>query len=138
MQKRFSSRVQLGIEIPWLQHSGGYLDGVIDGWHDLLGLPEGIRPQTPDNGLMYVYEKNGVQVFQLNERKSGLGDIQIAMGLDLGALGNFIQMLFHGSSETKIEQVRKTLLQSFGHNIAHLFGIETLVLQSHIAAILDR
>ncbi len=87
MQKRFSSRVQLGIEIPWLQHSGGYLDGVIDSWHDLLGLPEGIRPQTPDNDLMYVYEKNGVQVFQLNERKSGLGDIQIAMGLDLGALG---------------------------------------------------
>ncbi len=88
LQKRFSSRVQLGIDIPWLQHSGGYLDGVIEGWHDLFGLPEGIRPQTPDNDLMYVYEKNGVQLFQLDESKSGLGDIQLAMGLDLGAVGN--------------------------------------------------
>jgi hypothetical protein len=88
LQKRLSSKVQLGIDIPWLQHSGGYLDGLIDSWHDLFGLPDGIRPQTPDNELMYVYENNGVQVFQLDERKSGLGDIQLAMGLDFGAIGN--------------------------------------------------
>lgn len=88
IQKRVSPRVQLGIEIPWLQHSGGYLDSTIDAWHDLFGLPEGIRPQTPDNDLIYVYENDGVQVFELDERKSGFGDIQIAMGLDLGAIGD--------------------------------------------------
>lgn len=87
IQKRLFSRMQLGIEIPWLQHSGGYMDDFIDGWHGLFGLPEGIRPQTPDNDLMYAYEKNGVQVFQFEESKSGLGDIQLAMGLDLGAIG---------------------------------------------------
>jgi len=88
MQTRLSSKVQLGVDIPWLQHSGGYLDSVIDAWHDLFGLPEGIRPLTPNDQLNYVYEKNGVEVFQLDERKSGLGDIQIAMALDLGTIGD--------------------------------------------------
>jgi hypothetical protein len=88
IQKNFSPRVQLGIDIPWLQHSGGYLDSFIDGWHGLFGLPEGIRPKTPDDDLTYVYENDGVQVLQMNERQSGLGDIQFAMGLDLGAIGN--------------------------------------------------
>ena len=90
LQKRFSSRFQLGIDIPWLQHSGGYLDGVIDAWHDLFDLPEGIRPQTPDNALMYVYENDGTQVFQLNERKSGVGDVQLSMSIDLGGIDDTV------------------------------------------------
>lgn len=88
VQARLSSKVQVGIDVPWLQHSGGYLDAIIDGWHDLLDLPEGIRPLTPDNDLVYTYEKDGVQVFHLDERKSGLGDIQLGMGLDLGTIGD--------------------------------------------------
>lgn len=87
MQKRVSSWVQLGFSIPWMQHSGGYLDSFIDGWHDFFGLPEGIRPQTPDNDLRYVYENDGVPIFELDERKSGLGDLQLGMALDLGTIG---------------------------------------------------
>lgn len=87
MQKRVSSRIQLGFSIPWMQHSGGYLDSFIDGWHDFFGLPEGIRPQTPDNDLRYVYENDGVPILELDERKSGLGDLQLGMALDLGTAG---------------------------------------------------
>lgn len=87
MQRNFSSRVQLGFSLPWLQHSGGYLDSFIDGWHDLFGLPEGIRPLTADDDLLYVYENDGATILELDERKSGFGDLQIGMGIDFGAIG---------------------------------------------------
>lgn len=86
-QKRFFSKVQAGFSIPWIQHSGGYLDSFIDGWHGLFGLPEGIRPQTPNNDLQYVYESGGASLLQFDERKSGIGDLQTGLSVDVGTLG---------------------------------------------------
>lgn len=88
MQRHFASRVQLGFSIPWIKHSGGYLDSFIDGWHDFFGLPEGIRPQTPDNDLMYVYENAGTTILELDEQKSGFGDLQLGMAIEVGAFGD--------------------------------------------------
>jgi len=84
-QRRLSKRVQLGIEIPWLKHSGGFLDNTIDAWHDLTGLPEGIRPQTDSNELRYVFAADGPDVLRFEDSTSGLGDIQASLAVDLGS-----------------------------------------------------
>src|SRR3989442_90071 len=36
-------RIEVGIEMPFLVHSGGFLDGMIDSFHNRFRLPEGGR-----------------------------------------------------------------------------------------------
>ena len=86
LQHRFWPRLQIGAEIPWLLHSGGFLDGAIDAWHDLTGLSEGIRPQLPKNDLQYVFAVNSVEVFRLDDSTSGIGDIMASIAIELGRL----------------------------------------------------
>jgi hypothetical protein len=68
----------LQLELPWLAHSGGHLDSLIDGWHDFLGTADGGRPAAPQDRLDYRYlgpETN----FSLTDDVSGLGDISLAL-----------------------------------------------------------
>ena len=37
----------LQLEVPWLEHSGGNLDRLIDDWHDLWGMSDGGRSEYP-------------------------------------------------------------------------------------------
>ena len=39
------------LEVPWLDHSGGNLDSLINDWHDLWGMPDGGRTDVPDDLL---------------------------------------------------------------------------------------
>jgi hypothetical protein len=86
LQHRFARRVQVGASLPWLNHSGGFMDSTIDNWHDITNLPEGIRPQLEQNDLNYIYNVSGVDLFVLDEPASGIGDLQIGLAIDLGAL----------------------------------------------------
>ena len=84
LQYRLSQHIQLGVDIPWLAHSGGFLDGTIDGWHELIGFSEGIRPHMPRNELQHVLEIAGTEKFRLDNSVSGIGDIRFAIAFDLG------------------------------------------------------
>ncbi len=88
LQHRFSPRIQVGADIPWLAHSGGFLDDTINEWHDLTGLAEGVRPQLRNNELHYIYRVNGSDVYILEEPASGLGDLQVNLAIALGKLNN--------------------------------------------------
>ncbi|HEX7045718.1 MAG TPA: DUF3187 family protein [Burkholderiales bacterium] len=66
-----------GIELPYLRHSRGFLDHLIDSWHDALGLPEGERPEHPNDRLRYVYERNGSRLLDLAQAAAGIGDARI-------------------------------------------------------------
>jgi hypothetical protein len=93
LQHRFIPRIQVGADIPWLAHSGGFLDSTIDNWHDLTGLPEGIRPELGSDELHYIYRVDGADVFSLEKPASGLGDIQINLAIALGKINDQV----HGS-----------------------------------------
>ncbi|MEH6591181.1 MAG: DUF3187 family protein [Halioglobus sp.] len=67
----------LQLEVPWLQHSGGQLDSVIDGWHDFWSMPDGGRPEVKRDLLDYRYG-NGDHSFALLDDASGLGDITLS------------------------------------------------------------
>jgi len=66
------------LEVPWLQQSGGDLDGLIDDWHDFWGMSDGGRSHAPKDALDYTYAsaKGG---FSLQDDTSGIGDITLSL-----------------------------------------------------------
>ncbi len=69
----------LQLEVPWLEQSGGQLDGLIDNWHDLWGMSDGGRSQVPRDLLDYRYASSSAPGFLLENDSSGLGDITLAL-----------------------------------------------------------
>lgn len=68
----------VSINIPFYNHSEGFMDGSIEDWHDLTGLPAGKRVNRPQDQLAYNYSSNGQTLVNITEDQSGLGDIVIA------------------------------------------------------------
>ncbi len=69
---------ELQLELPWLQHTGGSLDSLIDGWHDLWGMPDGGRSGAPADRLAYRYA-GPEGTFNLADSASGPGDISLSL-----------------------------------------------------------
>jgi hypothetical protein len=73
-----------GIEVPYISHGGGFLDGFIDTWHDTFGLPDGGRDAFPKNGLTYMYRRDGVDRLQITTPARGVGDVRLLGGWRIG------------------------------------------------------
>ena len=71
------------LNIPFMANSGGELDGLIDGWHDFFGLPEGDRDDFPKDEINIEYSRDGVVEYSQDDSSSGLGDLSIALGYQL-------------------------------------------------------
>ncbi|MRR34965.1 DUF3187 family protein, partial [bacterium] len=75
--------VEAGIEIPLVFHSGGFLDGFIEGFHDIFDFANGGRDGAPRDRLLYRYEKNGTERLRLDDSGGGIGDIRLTGGIQL-------------------------------------------------------
>jgi len=69
--------LEVGLDIPYLFNSGGFMDGFIEGFHDFFGLPQGDRKSYPKDRLLYHYTNNGATRVLVNEGSSGIGDIRL-------------------------------------------------------------
>ena len=69
---------EVQLEVPWLDHSGGELDRLIDDWHDLWGMPDGGRDSVERDLLDYHYVTPAFGA-QLRDDSSGLGDISLVL-----------------------------------------------------------
>lgn len=72
--------LEWGLQIPYLGYSGGQLDGLVRGWHDVFGLPQGGRDRAPVGVLDYRYTRNGDALISRREEDQGLGDIRLSGG----------------------------------------------------------
>jgi len=72
-----------GIELLYIDHRGGNLDGFIESWHDIFSLPQGGRDEAPHNRLDYHYRKNGETLLQLDSASGGPGDLRLLLGRQL-------------------------------------------------------
>lgn len=74
----FIDNWDLQLEVPWLDQSGGDLDGVIDDWHDFWGMSDGGRSAVPRDVLDYRYisPQGG---FSMQDDASGIGDVSVAV-----------------------------------------------------------
>ncbi len=78
-----SSRFEIGINIPLVNHSGGFMDSSIDSFHQSLGFDEGARARMPKNAILYAYKRNKEYLFYLDKAAFGLGDISFEFGFKL-------------------------------------------------------
>ena len=82
LRRSLGERWEAGIELPWVTHSGGRFDRLIDDFHDLFGLPDGGRPLAERGQLDYVVRTNGVQHVDLRSKSSDLGDLRTWVGFE--------------------------------------------------------
>ena len=82
LRRRVLDKLELGVEVPFVRHSGGFLDGTIKDWHDLLGLSNSTR-SGPNDQLLYYYELDGVALLNFSESESGIGDVQLSAAIPL-------------------------------------------------------
>ena len=75
--------VEAGIEIPFIAHSGGFLDSFIEGFHKAFGFTNGGREYAPRDRLLYRYETNGTDRFRIDDSNGGIGDIRLTGGMQL-------------------------------------------------------
>ena len=79
MRYGLASKLDLQLEVPWLEQSGGELDQLIDDWHDLWGMSDGGRSRVDRDLLDYQYASLSAPGFLLDSDSSGLGDITLAL-----------------------------------------------------------
>lgn len=75
--------VELGVDVPVVAYSGGIFDGFIEEWHRFFGLPQGNRTDTPDDRLLFDYEKNGQERLRMDNSTVRLGDVRVSGGWQL-------------------------------------------------------
>lgn len=83
LRRRFGERFEFGVDVPWVRHSGGYLDSVIFNFHDLVGLSNSSR-DGPDDQFRLLFEKQGEVLFDTDVPTSGIGDVQVTAAMRLG------------------------------------------------------
>lgn len=80
LYRGLSGNREIGIEIPYVAHAGGFLDSFIEGWHDFFGLPQNGRNRLPRNQLSFQYQRDGSERVVLTRPAAGLGDIRLVVG----------------------------------------------------------
>jgi uncharacterized protein DUF3187 len=86
----FGDGWSVGAELPYYWLGGGVLDDVIDGWHSVLGLPDGGRNNRAEGELLFLLADGGGPFFRLNEAQSGLGDVQLKVARTVGRSRQFV------------------------------------------------
>jgi hypothetical protein len=82
-----SERIQVGLDLPYIHHSGGFLDSFISEWHDFFGLPNGDRDKLPDNQLNYSYQDEKEE-FNVNSGDGGFGDLRANLVYEINSRKN--------------------------------------------------
>jgi len=83
-RRAFGESWQWSAELPVIVTGGGVLDGLIEGWHDVFGLPNGNRDQRPQRRYRLAYERDGVLLVDRDEGHAGLGDARLGVARRLG------------------------------------------------------
>lgn len=76
-------RLEIGIEIPYLSHDGGYLDGPIEGFHDLFGFSQNGRDEIARNRILFSYWRDGAERLRVDRSRSGVGDVRLTAAFAL-------------------------------------------------------
>lgn len=74
----------VGIEIPVLHTGGGFMDSLVEDWHDTFGLPNGGRENAPQDRYRYAYARDGSVVLDTDEDGTALGDVRVDLGRAIG------------------------------------------------------
>ena len=79
-----TDRLELGLELPYVWHSAGNLDSLIDTWHDIFNLPGGNRETRESDLLEFRYVNAAGEQLNVFESSNGIGDVRLTAGWKLG------------------------------------------------------
>ena len=79
----FSDVMTWSFSLPYITHERGGLDNAIDSWHQFWGLPDGGRPQFPEDQLRFNHQSGSVNPTELNDSVDGLGDLRLTMAYQI-------------------------------------------------------
>jgi len=82
LRRRVSSKLELGVDLPLIRHSAGFLDNAIEGWHDIFGMSNTKR-QGPSNQLSFFYASAGNTLYEIDSPTFGIGDMQLTAAMPL-------------------------------------------------------
>ena len=82
MQYGATRWLELGIDLPLVAHTDGFLDNAIESWHDLWGLSNS-RRGGPSNQLRFFYDNPMISSYELTSPSFGIGDVQLTAAVPL-------------------------------------------------------
>ena len=88
IQHQISNEFIAHIYVPWIQHDQGVADNFIYDFHELFQLPQNGRTSENNNQISWILNKDGKNAISVNNRKSGLGDIQLKLSWVPNSLDN--------------------------------------------------
>jgi hypothetical protein len=77
LRHRVLERMEIGIDVPYVSHSGGTLDSLIKDWHSLVGLSNSMR-EGPNDQIHHSFAQDGITYYELTDAASGIGDVQLS------------------------------------------------------------
>ena len=97
-----------GLKIPYMINSGGFLDGLIEDWHDLFSLPQGGRDEAAPATFKIAYN-DGDESLIVDDTEQGIGDVSV-----------YADTLVYDTSSRKVKARIKIKTKTAHHNSKNL------------------
>ena len=92
-RKRIGGRTELGLQVPVLRPTAGFLDASLASLHDFLGTGDYGRSERPDNAFLYEVAYQGKPVVQGVDGRTGMGDIGLTLKRQLRAASPVVSIM---------------------------------------------
>jgi len=79
LKKRLNDRLEIGLEVPFLRPTEGFLDRPLENFHNALGTGDYGRHERPYNTFLYEVMYQGKPVILPESDKSGIGDTRLTL-----------------------------------------------------------
>lgn len=79
LKKRIGDRTEIGLDVPFLRPTEGFLDRPLESLHDTLGTGDYGRHERPYNEFLYELERNGQPIIKAENDMSGIGDTRLTL-----------------------------------------------------------
>jgi hypothetical protein len=79
LKKTLGTRTELGLDIPFLRPTAGFLDRPLADFHEALGTGDYGRHNRPDNEFLYELLYQGSPVIIPESDKAGIGDVRVTV-----------------------------------------------------------
>ena len=95
---RIASRLQAGMTLPFLKHGGGFLDGVVEGFHGMFNLSNGGREWSPRNDYgVFVVRDRRFWIRSVESTAFRPGDLVLRLKTPLNLGGRNVDLSLAGA-----------------------------------------
>lgn len=79
LKKNIKDFLEVGVDIPIVSFSSGFMDGFINSYHETFGFPDYGRSSRPDNEFLYDLRRDGAPVVDGRGGRITIGDIRLSL-----------------------------------------------------------